>query len=131
MRAGFQTRLSRIHHRVQQAEKAGVTNTQASCLVGPFLNELQGSGRTRAAGLLSSIGPQIENGIKKMERFSTERIPHRQEWGSWIGIPSRVRDNIHTVEERIAKLETLVADGGPLLNLVEQAAACKAEETGP
>lgn len=125
-RTGFQTRLSRIHHRVQQAERAGVTITQVSCLVGPFLNELQGSGRTRAAGLLPSIGPQIENGITKMEHFITKHIPHRQEWGSWIGIPSRVRDNIHAVEERLAQLETLVADGGPLQDLVEQAAACKA-----
>lgn len=130
-RVGFQTRLSRIHHRVQQAERAGVTITQASGLVGSFLNELQGSGRTRVAGLLPSIGPQIENGITKMECFSAEHIAHREEWGSWIEIPSRIRDNIHAVEERLAQLETLVADGGPLQNLVEQAAARKAGETGP
>ncbi len=128
-RAGFQTRLGRIHHRVQQAEKAGVTITEASGLVGPFLNELQGSGHTMAAGLLPSIGPQIENGITKIEGFSMEHIPYRQEWGSWIGIPSRVRDSMHAVEQQLAQLETLVADGGPLQKLVEQAVARKAGET--
>ena len=120
-RAGFQTRLSRIHYRVQQAEKAGVTITQAAHLVGPFLNELQGRGHTKV-GLLPSIGQQIENGISTIERVSEEPLPRRQDLGTWAGIPSCVRGKICAVEERLARLETLVADGGPLHDLIEQAA---------
>lgn len=121
MRAGFQTRLSQVHHRVQQAEKAGVTITQAAHLVGPFLNELQGRGHMKA-GLLPSIGQQIENGIRTIERVSEEPLPRRQEWSTWTGIPSCVRGKMRVVEERLTHLETLVADGGPLQDLVEQAA---------
>lgn len=123
-RAGFQTRLSRIHQRVQQAEKAGVPITQASHLVGPVLNEIQGRGHAKA-GLLPSIGRQIENGISTIERVSEEPVPRRQEWGTWAGIPSCVREKIRAVEERLAGLENLVADGGPLHDLIEQAAGRK------
>ena len=122
MRMGFQTRLSRIHHRVQQAEKAGVTITRAAQLVGPFLNELQGRGNTRAIGLLPSIGQQIENGITTLERVGEEPLPRRQELGTWTDIPLCVRGKIRVVEERLTHLETLFAEGGPLQGLVEHAA---------
>ncbi len=124
MRVESQTRLARVQQRVQQAVTAGVDPNQVFRLVNPLINDLQGGATT--AGLIPSIVQQIDSGITNIERFSVKDVPLRALWLSWPNLPSRVRDNMHAVEERLAQLETIVADGGPLQNLVEYTAARKA-----
>lgn len=124
-RAELQTRLTRAQGRLQQAVNAGVDLNAAMRLTGPLVNDLQGGG-PMPIGLLSSIGPQIERGMADMERFDEKQLPLRQLWLSWPNIPSRVRDNINAAEARMAQLESLVADGGPLQQMIERVAERKA-----
>ena len=94
-------------------------------LTSPLVNDLQGGGPV-FVGLLSSIGPQIDRGMADMERFDEPQLGLRQLWLSWPNIPSRVRDNINAAESRMSQLESLVADGGQLQQMIEQVAERKA-----
>lgn len=131
LRPQFQERLNRVLHRAQQAMKAGVDARHVMNLVERHQQALSG-GLQGQAGLLSSLGPQIDSAIEQMNQFDPKLFHARHLWIAMPTAPSRVRDNIHAVEERLGWLEDVVKDGGPLQGLIEEAIARKTgQESGP
>jgi hypothetical protein len=119
-----QTRLAHIQQRIHQAGTAGADPNQVHRLVGTLVRDLAGGAR-EMPGLLNSIGPQIDRAIENMERLAPAQVPLRGLWLAWTAAPERVKDNLLAVADRLDQLEAIIADGGPLQQLVDAAAARK------
>lgn len=124
-RLQFQNRLSLVHHRVQQAVTAGVNADQVLRVVGPLIRDLEGGGPV-IAGLIPTFPTQLETCMANMRDFTEKQLPLRSVWLSWPSTPDRLKDNLRAIEDRLSQLESIVADGGQLQQMIERVAERKA-----
>jgi hypothetical protein len=64
--------------------------------------------------------------MANMQGFTEKQLPLWSVWLSWTSMPDRLKDNLLAIENRLSQLEAIVADGGPLQQMIGRLAERKA-----